>query len=249
MRIAVIADVHANLPALEAVLDAIDAEACDDLVCLGDLVGYGAQPRECVALVRDRIRSCVLGNHDRDVVTRDPSPGTRSSARSVQTWTRAQLDQGALDYLGQLPGHLVHESQTMAVHGCFLNDRHYYGYVTSTMLAKNLEAIRDRSDWPPVAMCGHTHIPLVAWLRGQRIAEHTKWSKMEWPPDAGAVLLNPGSVGQPRDGDPRASFMILDRTERRAELCRVEYDIDAAAAAIVACGLPPELATRLKEGR
>ena len=248
MRIAVIADVHANLSALDAVLATIEDEAPDLVVCLGDLVGYNAEPREVTEAVRARCDIVVAGNHDASVAKEIEALGTNGPARRAQEWTRSNLDQGALGYLAALPAIAI-EDDFVAVHGCYLNPRHITGYVTSTMVGTNLEAVAGNPGWPTVALCGHTHIPLAGWLARGEVVEPPPGVDIAWPDSADAVILNPGSVGQPRDRDPRASFMVVDLARRHAGWRRVEYDIDATCRTIAEAGLPAILAERLREGR
>ena len=249
MRLAVIADVHANAPALEAVLEAVTDLRPDRLVCLGDLVGYNAEPAPCVARVRALADVVVAGNHDIDCLRVEAAEGTSPTARRVQAWTRAQLSVTDTDWLGRLPSLHVDPMGFVAVHGCYLNSTYHTGYVTGTMLEANLRAVVARPEWPRLALCGHTHVPLLGWLSGSRCEEPPFRGTLKWPADADAVLVNPGSVGQPRDGDTRASFVLLDLEERTAELRRVAYDVEKTVAALRAAGLPPELGNRLREGR
>lgn len=249
MRIAVVADIHGNLPALEAVLSAVRGAAVDAVVCLGDLVGYGASPAECVALVQTEIARVVAGNHDWDVARGRPAYGTVPVARRAMRWTAAQLDSAALRYLARLPNRLELGPGAIAVHGCYLNDTHVNGYVTSTMLDANLGAVAARAPRGTVALCGHTHVPMCGWLAEGECHEHSLREPVQWPADAAAVLINPGAVGQPRDRDPRAAFALVDFGQRRVECVRVEYDVGAAADAIRASALPDALAERLEVGR
>lgn len=249
MQVALLADIHANLPALEAVLAEIARLDVQRVFCLGDLVGYNAQPQECVDLVRAVAHVVVAGNHDREVSGTRLAAGTNHLAREVIAWTRAHLDADALAYLEALPNRAEDETGIACVHGCFLNESYYKGYVTSTMLADNLGAISRRGEGPGIAACGHTHIPMCGWLAGGEVQESDLAQPVEWPAGADAVLVNPGAVGQPRDRDPRAAFVLLDLEVRRVELFRVSYDIEAAAAAIINAGLPPALCSRLREGR
>jgi len=248
MRLAVIADVHANRPALEAVLEAVERLAPDRVLCLGDLVGYNAEPSECIARVRAAADAVVAGNHDVDVLTQQPLEGTAAEARLVQAWTRARLSTEDAAYLGGLPNKLT-DPAYVAVHGCYLNPSHVNGYVTSTMLQKNLEVVAADPDYPVVALCGHTHTPMCGWLLLDECVEPRRQDHAVWPAKARAVLLNPGSVGQPRDGDPRASFALVDLEARSFEVTRVPYDIEAAVDAIRRAELPPGLGERLREGR
>jgi diadenosine tetraphosphatase ApaH/serine/threonine PP2A family protein phosphatase len=249
MKIAVFSDVHANLPALEAVLEAIDQLAPDRILCLGDLVGYGAEPAACIRTVRAAADVVLLGNHDRDSLAAQAAQGTNSLARLTQAWTREQLGPEELAYLEALPSKTLEPYGVVAVHGCYLNDVHVTGYVTSTMLPDNLQAVAAREGWPRIALCGHTHLPLCGWLLGNDTLEPKIRGRLVWPAKARAVLINPGAVGQPRDGDPRAAFALLDLERRTVEIHRVRYDIDRAAEAIQKAGLPASLGERLREGR
>lgn len=249
VRVSVIADVHANAAALDAVLEAVARSATERLVCLGDLVGYNAEPAQCVARLRAAAAVVVAGNHDVDVARGSTCAGTNAGARAAQEWTRAQLDGAERAWLGALPAIACDRAGFTAVHGCYLNSTYYTGYVTTTMLPANLRAAAARPERPRVALCGHTHVPMLGWLDGDECAEPRWAGTLRWPASAAAVLVNPGSVGQPRDGDPRASFAILDLEARTAELRRVAYDVERAARAIVAAGLPETLAARLREGR
>jgi predicted phosphodiesterase len=249
MRIAVLSDIHANRAALVAVLAALRREAPDAVVCCGDLVGYNAHPAECVTMVRDLSAAVVAGNHDREVAGDTSAAGTGAAAREVARWTQAQLCASARAYLAALPSRVVHPAGVVAVHGCYLNDVHHTGYVTSTMLLANLEAVAARADWPAVALCGHTHLPMCGWLDGAECVERRLDEPVFWPDRARAILINPGAVGQPRDRDPRAAFAVVDLDRRRVTLRRVAYDIGAEQRAIAAAGLPAQLGARLAEGR
>lgn len=250
MRLAVVSDVHANLPALESVAADIAAVGTDLRLCLGDLVGYGAEPSRTIRRTLELADLTVAGNHDVDVVTGVTASGVRSVAKWTLAWTREQLDSGDVEALTELPRVLIEPGRWIAVHGCYLNDLHYTGYVTSTMLEENLRAVEARSEWPRLAFCGHTHLPMCGWLDGRGdVVEPPAVGEVTWPDSAQAVILNPGSVGQPRDGDPRASWMLVDDERRCAEVRRVSYDIDRAVRALEEAGLPAELGRRLKEGR
>jgi diadenosine tetraphosphatase ApaH/serine/threonine PP2A family protein phosphatase len=164
-------------------------------------------------------------------------------------WTALQLEDAHLGYLDSLPGRVVWDDAFVALHGCYLNDSHVSGYVTGTMLEANLQRIADRGNWPRLAFCGHTHIPMCGWLAGGECVDERAAGRLEWPADANAVLINPGAVGQPRDGDPRAAYAMVDTTRRSVEFIRVAYDVGAAQAAIRDASLPDTLAERLAEGR
>jgi len=250
MRLAVFSDVHANPAALEAIAADIVAAGVDLRLCLGDLVGYGAEPAAAMEASLELADLVVAGNHDVDVATAVAGDGITSLARRSLAWTREQLDDERIAQLGRLPRILADEGRWVAVHGCYLNDWHYTGYVTPTMLAENLQAVADRPDWPQIAFCGHTHLPMCSWLEGREgVVEPPPVGTVGWPPSAAAVIVNPGSVGQPRDGDPRAAWALVDDERCCVEIRRVAYDVRRAMAAIRSAGLPPELGRRLEEGR
>jgi diadenosine tetraphosphatase ApaH/serine/threonine PP2A family protein phosphatase len=190
----------------------------------------------------------VAGNHDWDSGN-DP-PGTSPEARMSQEWTRAQLTVEERRYLRTLPNRVVEAGGFVAVHGCYLTETSVTGYVTSTMLGPNLRVVAAKREWPALGLCGHTHTPLCGWLDGgDAVGESHLLEPLFWPASAEAVLINPGSVGQPRDRDPRAAFAVVDPDMRRVEVRRVPYDVEAATRAVLEAGLPESLAQRLAEGR
>ena len=243
MLVAIVSDIHANRHAFEAVLRDIDASEARELWCLGDLVGYGAEPDACVELAREHAAICLAGNHDLAVTGELPldefSPGAALAAR----WTQEVLDDAHADWLRSLSPKggedgvgLYHASPRDPV----------WEYVVSTLLAELcLDAAPER-----VSLVGHSHVALsfvrpdgeAATGEPRRGGDALDLSRGEW-------LVNPGSVGQPRDGDPRAAWMLLDPEAWRAEWRRVEYDIKGAAAAIRAARLPDSLAERLQYGQ
>lgn len=250
MRLAVFSDVHGNLSALEAVASAIRADAVDMVICLGDLVGYGPEPGPAIERTREIAAFVVAGNHDLDVAQGSAAAGTSSSARRSHDWCREQLSSGHLAYLAMLPRSIVEaEAGIVAVHGCYLNDYHATGYVTEVMAPDNLDRIAARDDWPKVAFCGHTHVPMGAWLDAGGYQVSPARALVRWSRSARAVLLNPGSVGQPRDGDPRAAYAIVDLVARTFEVRRVEYPVEEVAARMLDLGLDVDSAERLREGR
>lgn len=244
MRVALVSDIHANLPALEAVMRDLDNRGgTSALYSLGDMVGYGPHPNEVVQLLRDRDALCVLGNHDAAAVGLISTEAFNPVAAAANEWTAAQLTRETAVYLGKLPEVAIQEPFTV-VHGS-LRDPLWEYLVTHDAARAQLAA-----QTTPYSAVGHTHLPLIAWDDGTGVQAHQ-------PGDEETVVLrspsciNPGSVGQPRDGDPRASYAIIEITESAAtaEFIRVSYDIDATAAAIRTAGLPEPLATRLASGR
>lgn len=248
MRLALLADVHANLQALDAVVDAAHAHAPDLWVVAGDVVGYHADAEACIARLRSLDARVVAGNHDRELGG-DATNGTQSVARLALAHARATLSAGDRAWLDALPNRLVVDDRVLVVHGCFLNETHVSGYVTDTMLPRNLEAIASRDDWPSVGVCGHTHMPTCGWLLGAETVQPRAVGEVAIPRSARAALINPGAVGQPRDGDPRAAFALYDTERAEVRFERVAYDVEACARALVAAGLPATLGERLRSGR
>ncbi|HEX5260072.1 MAG TPA: metallophosphoesterase family protein [Gaiellales bacterium] len=242
MRVAVVTDIHANLPALEAVVAAIEAEETEQLWCLGDLVGYGAQPDDCVTLIRDSAAVCLAGNHDLVVGGAIDMSVFAADAGAAARWTVETIRPETLQYLltlspsGQREGvELYHASIRDPV----------WEYVIDERTATSCLELQSS----PLALIGHSHVPLVWGYVGGRFVGGMAPGDTMLELGEGPFLLNPGSVGQPRDGDPRAAFLILDTGTGTAIWRRVEYDIARAQAAIAEAGLPLRLAGRLAEGR
>ncbi len=241
MRVAVISDIHANLHALEAVLEAIDSDPPDALWCVGDLVGYGPRPNEVVALVRERARIGLLGNHDLGVLGQldldEFSPDAAASARWTQTVLldehRAYLE--GLSPQGKTEGaELYHASPRDPVWEYVVTEESARAALESTVA--------------PVVLVGHSHIALAITLFDGRLEGDLAPGGSEVALDEGRWLLNPGSVGQPRDGDPRAAWLELDLPSGKALFRRVPYDIARTQAEIRDRALPDALAERLAHG-
>lgn len=219
MYVGVISDVHGNWVALQAVLE--DMPAIDTLVCAGDVVGYNPWPAECVAALRERAVPTVMGNHDRAVVRGD-SFSFNSMADAGLNHARTQLSPDQLGWLADLPEHRrVANGQVTVVHGHPDNpDRYTYPSDFGTHLLEDSF----------VVIMGHTHVQ-----------HHEVYDE--------GIVMNPGSVGQPRDEDPRAAYAILDLESMCVEEHRVEYDIQQVQAAVDRAGLPERIGTRLAEGK
>ncbi|HKI93076.1 MAG TPA: metallophosphoesterase family protein [Gaiellaceae bacterium] len=242
MRVAVVSDIHSNLHALEAVLAAIDADAPDELWCLGDLVGYGPRPNECCAAVEARAAICLAGNHDLAVCgTIDVLEFSGDAARAA-TWTRDVLAEQAAAFLGRLVPQGKREGVDL-YHGSARDP--IWEYVLSDEAA---EATLEQTE-AALVLVGHSHAALVAVLHDGKAAGGLASAGTEIDLSADRCLLNPGSVGQPRDGDPRAAYLLLDLEARRASFRRVDYDIARTQAEIVEAGLPEPLARRLAQGQ
>jgi diadenosine tetraphosphatase ApaH/serine/threonine PP2A family protein phosphatase len=246
LRVAVLSDIHSNRQALEAVLAAVEETGVDQSWCLGDMVGYGADPDACTALVRERCDTCLVGNHDLAVLgALDISTFSEGAAAAVE-WTRENVSEETLGFLAELE-----PTASQAGVGLFHASPRdpVWEYVLSTDQAEaGFEAQEER-----VGLIGHSHIALFFVRSPGARPGHAQGAQAEGGLEIelpeGQWLLNPGSVGQPRDSDPRAAWLELDTDAWTARWHRVEYDIAAAATAIRAAGLPPALADRLEVGR
>jgi diadenosine tetraphosphatase ApaH/serine/threonine PP2A family protein phosphatase len=240
VKYGVLGDVHSNVDALRAVLDELDREPTVGLLCPGDVVGYGAAPRECVALVRERSPAIVAGNHDWAVAGRLALDYFNPYARDAILWTRRVLDREDARWLGSLPLTRLEGPVTLA-HGT-IHDPELFDYL-QTPYDAHLSFSRLSTEY---GIVGHSHIP-VTFLSGTTIT-YVIGTQVDLVEGARA-LVNVGSVGQPRDEDPRAAYGILDTAARTVTLKRVAYDVESAIARIRAAGLPDVLGERLRIGR
>lgn len=242
MQCLIISDIHANLAALEAVLD--DAPVFDELWCLGDLVGYGPKPNDCIELVRALPHTSLAGNHDRAALGDLNLSSFNPVARRANEWTRKQLTSSSRTYLGGLPASLQKGDFCLA-HGSPREP--VWEYITDTGVAcTNFEHFST-----PVCLVGHTHVPAVFRLDRERECCRAEVPPLAEPIQLGPdrVIINPGSVGQPRDGDPRASYALLDTEAMTWELRRVSYAVETTQERMRAEGLPRYLIQRLEAGR
>jgi diadenosine tetraphosphatase ApaH/serine/threonine PP2A family protein phosphatase len=243
MRVAILSDIHANRQAFEAVLADVASTSVDELWCLGDIVGYGADPNACVELARSHAAVCLAGNHDLAVTGGLSLDEFSRGAELAARWTRDVIEPDQLDYLSAL-------EPTRIVDGLGL----YHGsprdpiweYVLSALLAELCFDISDER----IVLIGHSHVAL-SFVRheGEIATGERREADDEVDIRRGEWLLNPGSVGQPRDGDPRAAWLLLDTDALTASWRRVDYDIAGAAAAIRQARLPDSLAERLGYGQ
>jgi diadenosine tetraphosphatase ApaH/serine/threonine PP2A family protein phosphatase len=249
MRLALLSDIHSNLPALEAVVADLDEAGVDEAWCLGDVVGYGAQPDECAELVRERCSVCLVGNHDLAALEQlDISTFSPAAAAAVH-WTRERMKPETRDFLATLEP--ADESREVGLYHASPRDP-IWEYVLWPDQAAECIRVQARR----VSFVGHSHVALFFALpdtgggkesadaRGAQAGAGTSLEVRR-----GRWLINPGSVGQPRDGDPRAAWLELDTETWHATFHRVAYDIDRAADAIVATDLPEHLARRLYVGQ
>lgn len=243
VRYLMLSDIHSNLAAFEAVL--ADAGQFDAIWCLGDVIGYGPQPNECIERMKGFPHICVAGNHDWAAINKLDISTFNADARKACLWTRDQLTTDNWEYIESLPEKLVEASFTI-VHG---SPRHpVWEYITHPSVATANLSNFDT----PYCLFGHTHIPVVfaCSSAGSRkkcdaftmpLNDPVPLGKQRW-------LINPGGVGQPRDGDPRASYIILDTEANTIEHHRVGYPIEETQRLMIACHLPERLATRLTFG-
>ena len=244
MKVGVFGDIHANLEAFEQVLRALMDRGCEAYCCTGDIVGYGPDPAGCIHLLRENDIPCVLGNHDKYVTliaspqVNKLDPGTRASVE----WTQSVLDMEDLHWLAELPLRLDFEPFTV-IHGSFGKNR--WAYLVNE---KNLEQSFENQD-VALAFSGHSHLP-VCCLQMPGHKPHMSFLRTTTlPAKAEKILINPGSVGQPRDRDPRASCLVYDTDERSVQPLRVEYDIEATQKKMREADLPERFVERLENGR
>jgi diadenosine tetraphosphatase ApaH/serine/threonine PP2A family protein phosphatase len=245
IRYAILSDVHGNLEALTAVLDDAAAEGARALLCLGDLVGYGADPAACVEQVGERAMAIVAGNHEYGALGRMPLDWFNPAAKAAALWTRSRLDSDHSRYLESLPLKATVEEATL-VHA---SPRHPEEWDYLISAEDGFEVFGDFQT--RLCFVGHSHCPDV-WSLGSSGPEHPAYLRSPRArvrlEDGRRYIINVGSVGQPRDRDPRAAYAIWDRDERTVTIRRVDYEHQRAAEKIVAVGLPRSLAARLARG-
>jgi diadenosine tetraphosphatase ApaH/serine/threonine PP2A family protein phosphatase len=243
VRVAVISDVHANLYALEAVLAEIERQPPGAIWCLGDTVGYGPHPNECCERVRDRADPVLIGNHDlvalgsAEVALAEFNP----EAAEASLWTAKQLSEESRRFLEQLEPTAELESAQL-FHGSPRDP--VWEYVLTELIAVEAFAMTHA----PLVVVGHTHVATALRFDGETLQGGVAPDGFEARLEAGRWLLNPGSVGQPRDGNPDAAFLELDLDAKRARFRRVAYPVDRTQAEMQERGLPDALAERLAHG-
>ena len=242
-RVALISDIHGNLPAFRSVLEDIRETDAEEIWCLGDLIGYGAQPDECVALAREACDLCLIGNHDLVVLGKLDIDDFSMNAALAAKWTQENIAQESLDWLAQLEP--ADTGRTLGLYHASPRDP-VWEYVLSALLA---DLCMDQMG-PRVGAVGHSHVALYFWRKeGTSASGELAPGGTEYDLSEGQWIINPGSVGQPRDGDPRAAWALLDLERWTASWRRVEYAIDEAAGAIRDAGLPEALSERLYYGQ
>jgi len=242
MKYAILADIHANLSAFRAVLDDIERQGgVDEFWCLGDVVGYGPDPHQCIELLRQYNHVCVAGNHDWAAIGKMDTACFNPEAASAAHWTALQLTSEDIRYLGSLPLTIEKGNFTL-VHGSPREP--IWEYVLSADIAEeNLAHFKSR-----YCLIGHSHVPLF-FECGEDVCSVSRFlPDTELVLEERRLIVNPGGVGQPRDGDPRASYAIYDSESGRIGLHRVDYDIHATQKRMAEQGLPRRLITRLAYG-
>ncbi len=240
MKYAIIADIHANLEAFQVVLEDIRAQKANHIVCLGDVVGYNANPKECLQIIREMNIPCIKGNHDEYCSSNDHLDGFNPAAADAVHWTRDQLDADEKQWLADLKYTRMADNFTM-VHAT-LDAPQRWQYVFDKLAA----AANFPYQTTQLCFFGHTHVP-VAFMRDTVVRGGT-YSKFKIDPSK-KYFINVGAVGQPRDNNPKCGYVIYDMTAGTIELRRLDYDIETAQRKIREAGLPERLAERLAYGR
>jgi predicted phosphodiesterase len=242
MRVAVISDIHSNLPALEAVLADIGAGDPDQVWCLGDVVGYGAQPDECTQLVSEVVEVCLAGNHDLVVRGDLDVRYFAMSAGAAARWTLKKAQPSTREFLSGLAP--LGQSNGVGLYHASPRDPVWEYVLSISQAGECLDVQQQR-----ICLIGHSHVACYFAREdgGDTVGEQAMdGAKLQM--QSGEWLVNPGSVGQPRDGDPRAAYLMLDTEDWTATFRRVEYAVDDAARAVIDAGLPRSLADRLYQG-
>jgi predicted phosphodiesterase len=240
MKHAIIADIHGNLEAFQVVLNDVERQKCTNVTCLGDIVGYNANPKECLDTVRAMNIPCVKGNHDEYCSVDQQIEGFSPHAAEAGNWTRKMLSDEDRKWLRELK-YVRLVSNFTIVHAT-LDGPQKWGYVFDKLAAAASFTYQNT----PVCFFGHTHVP-VAFIRDSVVRGGT-YSKFRVEPGR-KYFVNVGAVGQPRDGNPKAAYVIYDIDEGSIELRRLDYDIATAQKKILAAGLPERLAQRLAVGK
>ncbi len=242
VRCLIVSDIHANLVALEAVL--ADAPAFDEIWCLGDLVGYGPSPNACVERLWDFPHISMAGNHDWAALGRLDLETFNTDARIANTWTQSEFKPAVREYLSQLPTHVLKN-------GFYMAHASPREPVWEYILEPNVAYANFSYFDSPTCLVGHTHIPVIFVLNEEEGRCRTMLPPFPDPLKLGEqrMIINPGSVGQPRDGDPRAAYAIVDLDEQTFEFHRVAYSIFITQERMRARGLPRRLIERLEVGR
>lgn len=241
MKYAIFSDIHGNLEAYQAVLNSLKGEGRVKYICVGDIVGYGADPEECIHITKRLGPIVIAGNHDWAAVNKTALDYFNDYAKKAVQWTSGEINADEKQYLKALE--LIYISKDMTVvHGTLMRPEMFeyaFDYATAHRMLKLMET--------SIAFIGHTHVPGIFSLNKDRV-EYGSGPTVKISASK-KYLVNVGSIGQPRDGDPRASYCIWDTNSGKIEIRRVDYDIEKTQKKIIDAGLPEFLAKRLSEGR
>ncbi len=240
MRYGILGDIHSNLEAFDAVLAALDAEKCDELYCVGDVIGYGADPLLCLNRIRDRRIVTVAGNHDLAVVGKFDLVFFNSSARQAAVYAMQKLRPIDLEFLSSLP--LTITTDDFAVVHASPHKPDHFEYIFTIAQAEDAFGAIDS----PLTFIGHSHVPAIFYRDPDKV-DSSQASEFYMRRNR-EIIFNCGSVGQPRDGNPDACYAILDTSVAKMRLERVPYDVEKAARKIIDADLPMILAERLYKG-
>ncbi len=244
MRTAIISDVHGNLPAFTSFLEISEGLDVSRILCLGDIVGYNPWPNECIDIMRERGIPCVMGNHDRVGCGADSPENFNQAARGAILWTRGVLTESNRKYLAALPDMIVVDKRYLLVHGSPRDPNEYI--FSESSVFDNIEVMKSEFE-KSLCFFGHTHVVFAVCEDHGKIEVFANESV---PIEKGKrYLVNPGSIGQPRDGDPKAAFLVYDEGKQEIEFHRFAYDIDAVYEAVVNAGIDSYLGKRLFLGR
>lgn len=242
MRYAIISDIHGNLEALQRVLAEIQTQKVDEILCLGDVIGYGPNPNECVDIIRETARICLAGNHDYAPLGKLDISYFNQWARSAIEWTAEELTPSSRDFLLSLPLKEVVDGFTI-VHSTPLHPNEW-NYITTLDEAEENYAAFDEE----LCFIGHSHVPLIVIQNEDGKCDVENDSRLQLV-GGNRYIINVGSVGQPRDFNPRAAYSIYDDNDKVFQLWRVEYDVGKTQDKIIRAGLPEFLADRLARGQ
>lgn len=243
-RYGILTDIHANLEALTTALETLEAEKVDQIVCLGDIIGYNASPGECLKLIQERATVSLKGNHERYLVGEVPQ-GVRQATLDVINWTRSALTEEQIGWVRELPDQAIHDDLLLLVHGS-PRDKDEYLLTPEAIKASILKL---GTDYVGIPLClfGHSHIPMV--VGGGKVDTDFKDTRKVDLDRQKTYLVNVGSVGQPRDNCPKCAFGIFDTDEWSVTVFRKDYDLVRAQQRILEAGLDRRLAIRLGHGK
>jgi predicted phosphodiesterase len=245
MRYAILSDIHSNLEALTAVLVDAEEQGAGATLCCGDIIGYGANPNECIQKLVEKKTRAILGNHDEAAVYGSTLSSFNPQAKKALLWNKEALEEGSREYLCELPMDLTADSTVHLVHG---SPRSIEEYVVGLeQAAQILSEMETTLPGVHILCFGHTHMAMYIGPRAELINEDANHKILRLQ-EGKRYLINPGSVGQPRDKDWRASYAMFDSETMILEFRRIEYDVASAQKKILEAGIPPTFALRLQFG-